>query len=222
MRFAFSLTLTITMIGLWGPSANAQLGQLNAGGGGGQQNPGAGQAAGAAAAGGGTTEGPGGVTQDGPGTSEAQDGGIAGGNRSEVFVGGNNAEGFVGGGLETLFNINRQFQAIAAQSDVPKGTTAQGSGAPRRMPVSFKVAFDYPQGMNTQLAAANTAVTLTKVVALRPELKAVIVAVDDAGTATLTGSASDPAAARLAANLVRLSPGVRRVENRILVPLQQP
>ncbi|GAB5439753.1 MAG: hypothetical protein Fues2KO_01020 [Fuerstiella sp.] len=221
MRRLRSITLTIVVSVFLSSAADAQLQQLNAGGGGGQQNAGAGQAPGTAAAGGGTTDGPGGVTADGPGSSEAQDGGIAGGNISEVFIGGNNNEGFVGGGLETLFNINRQFQAITSQSTVPKGTTAESSGSPRRMPVAFKVAFDYPKQLATARAATTTAVSLTKVVVVRPELQSVVVSVDDAGTATLTGTAADGAAARLAANLVRLSPGVRRVDNQILVPLER-
>ncbi len=199
-------------------SAFAQVGQLNGGGG---ANAGAGQGAGAAATGGGTTDGPGGVTADGPGTSAAQDGGVAGGNQTEVFVGGaGNAGGFVGGaGLQNQNNSNRQFRGITTEN-VPAGTTRQQTGTPRRVPVSFRVAFDYPQDRRASLLGDSSTTPMQRITVTRPELNGIAVAIDSKGVATLTGQAPNAAAARLAANLLRLQPGVRKVDNRITVPVQ--
>lgn len=224
MRKTVFLQIIATGIILSSASAFAQLGQLNGGNAGGagniQTNDGAGNAPGSAASGGGTTDGPGGVTTEGPGSSAAQDGGIAGGNRTEVFVGGNNAGGFVGGGLvESAFNSNRLFRAIA-ESQLTTGTSAETSGTPRRVPVSLKVAFNYPKASGTDLLQGNVAAPIVQISQVRPELRDIALTVDPAGIATLSGTAPTPAAARLAANLVRLQPGIRKVDNQIQVAVR--
>ena len=218
MRRSNSITLATTLVlSLAASSAFAQIGQLNTGGG--QANASGGPGAAATAAGGGTTEGPGGVTTDGAGASAAQDGGVAGSNLSEIFIGGNNGGAFVGGGgLQNLINSNRQFRGITS-SNVPTGTSRQGSGSQRRVPVAFRIGFASPKtSSNTTLWGNGSA--LKQVAVSHPQLRSVSLKISDKGIATLTGQALTPAAARLAANLVRLRPGVRKVENRIVVAAQ--
>ena len=196
----------------------AQLNQLNdgnAGQGNIQSNDGAGSGPGSTAgSNAGTTEELGGVTTEGFGSSAAQDGGIAGGNQTEVFVGGNNSGGFVGGGLLEAFNSNRLFRAIT-DSQIPMGTTAE-SGTQRRVPVSLKVAFSYPKSDGTTLLMP-AASPITQISLYKPELREVRLNIDGNGVAVLSGNAPTPAASRLAANLIRLRPGVRKIDNRIQV-----
>ncbi|MEQ9411627.1 MAG: BON domain-containing protein [Fuerstiella sp.] len=200
-------------------SAFAQLNQLGGGNAGGQTNPGAGQAAGAAATGGGTTDGPGGVTTSGPGSSAAQDGGIAGGNRAQGFVGGNNAAGFVGGGGNAQNNSNRQFRALNT-TNVPTGGPTQASGTPRQVPVSLRIAFAYPSGAASTQLAGPAGPVMQQVLVAKPELRAVAVNIGPGGVAVLTGQVPDAATARLATNLVRMQPGVRQLQDRLLIAPQ--
>lgn len=193
-------------------SSFAQQGQI-----GGGQAAGGGQSATAAALGGGaaqgTTEGIGGVTTQGAPTGDTT-GGTAGSNTAEVFVGGNNSGGFVGGGVATQRNNNRQFRGIT-NTNVPTGGGTQTSGTPRRIPVSLRVSFDYPAPNATTGLVGPTGPPIYRVSTIRPELRNVQVVVSPAGVATLTGSVPNDQSRRLAANLVRLRPGVRRVENQI-------
>jgi hypothetical protein len=136
---------------------------------------------------------------------------------AEQFVGGNSAGGFVGGGLTTQLTNNRQFRALL-NADVPAGgSSTQATGTPRRIATSLKIAFDYPvSDAQTQLIESSGP-AIQRVAFVRPELQSVIVGVDPAGVAMLTGSVPDAATRRLATNLVRLRPGVRRVRNEILI-----
>ena len=52
---------------------------------------------------------------------------------------------------------------------------------------------------------------------VRPEFRQVGVTVETNGVATLTGIVPDAETRRLAANLVRMRPGVRTVDNQIAV-----
>ncbi|MEZ6128324.1 MAG: BON domain-containing protein [Planctomycetaceae bacterium] len=206
-------------------TAFAQLGQLgggtNATGGGGAGGAtgsataaalGAGQATG-------TTQGLGGITTQGtPGGD--QTGGTAGGNIAEAFVGGNNSGAFVGGGIQTQQNSNRQFRAVTT-TDVPTGGNTQGSGTPRRVPVSLKIGFAYPQPQATSLFAGSAVNVVQNVALRRPELRNVTVNMAAGGVATLTGFAPDADSRRLAGNLLRLNPGVRQVDNRLLISAEQ-
>ncbi len=190
----------------------AQQGQI---GGGGNAGGAASATAAALGAGGatGTTEGIGGITTQGAPTGDAT-GGTAGSNTAEVFVGGNNSGGFVGGGVGTQRNNNRQFRGITS-ANVPTGGGSQTSGDPRRIPVSLRIAFRFPRPDANTLLIGGSRPPLQRVSAMRPELRNVQVSISPTGVATLTGNAPDANSARLAANLVRLRPGVRRVENQL-------
>lgn len=163
----------------------------------------------------GTTEGIGGVTTQGAPTGDTT-GGTAGSNTAETFVGGNNTGSFVGGGVSTQRNNNRQFQAIT-NTDVPTGGGGQGTGTPRRIPVSLRIAFDYPQQRTRTSIVSATAPVFSRIAQTRPELRFVSVNVAADGVATLTGYTPDAGSRLLAANLVRLQPGVRRVENQLSI-----
>jgi hypothetical protein len=195
-------------------SSFAQQGQIVGGG-----NAGGAASATAAALGAGgatgTTEGIGGITTDGVPSGDTA-GGTAGSNTAEVFVGGNNTGGFVGGGVGTQRNNNRQFQAIT-NNNVPTGGGGQTSGSPRRIPVSLRIAFPYPrQQQRTSLVSAPGPV-LNHIAQTRPELRNINVSLTANGIATLTGYAPNADTRSLAANLVRLQPGVRRVENQLSI-----
>ena len=191
--------------------AVAQQGQIGGGG----NTGGAASATGAALGAGttGTTEGIGGVTTQGAPTGDAT-GGTAGSNTAEVFVGGNNSGGFVGGGVATQRNNNRQFQGIT-NATVPTGGGAQASGDPRRIPVSLRISFAYPRPDASTLLIGAAGPAIQRVSLTRPELRNVQVSISATGVATLTGKVPDANSARLAANLVRLRPGVRRIESQL-------
>ncbi len=193
----------------------AQQGQI--GGGGGNAGGAASATAAALGAGGGTgtTEGIGGITTQGAPSGDAT-GGTAGSNTAEAFVGGNNTGGFVGGGVATQRNNNRQFQSIT-NTNVPTGGGGQGSGTPRRIPVSLRIAFDYPQQRTTTSMVLPPGPVLNRIAQTRPEFRHVSVSVAGNGIATLTGYTPDASSRMLAANLVRLQPGVRRVDNQLLI-----
>ncbi|APZ95164.1 BON domain-containing protein [Fuerstiella marisgermanici] len=215
----FAVVAATLAFSLLTPLASAQVGQLNGGGaaaGGGNAATGGGGAAGGGADAGGTTDGPGGVTTTGPGGRASQDGAVAGGNIADTFIGGNNAGGFVGGGIQTQNTSNRQFRAIT-NTDVPTGGQAQSTGTPRQVRVALRLAFAYPASRGTNLLMGRSRPPIQRVATVRPELRSVAVSVDAQGTAVLTGQAPNTDAARLAANLVRLRPGVRKVDNQILV-----
>ena len=70
--------------------------------------------------------------------------------------------------------------------------------------------------MTGRLADANVA-SLTRFTPSRPELAGIDVEMSSGGVAILTGSATTLETSRLAANLIRLQPGVRKVKNQIVV-----
>jgi hypothetical protein len=213
------LHLTFLAVVLFSAEAMAQLGQI----GGGQTATGGGQAAAgggnagqgsAVAGGGGTTEGIGGRTTQGL-EAGGQDGGAAGGNTRETFIGSNNTGNFVGGAVATDSNANRLFRALA-EASVPTGGNQQ-TGTPRRVPTSLRIAFSYPASTGGSSLAPNSGFAINRVALQRPEFQSVSVSVSSVGVAVLNGAVNNAATRRLAANLIRLRPGVRKVENRILI-----
>lgn len=192
-------------------TATAQLGQLNGGGAGGAGTTGA--------AAGGTTQPAGGLTTQGPAGANGNAGGVT----EESFIGGfDAANAFVGGGLETQRNNARQFQAIT-QNGVPIGGSATNSGTPRQIPVSLKIGFAFPAADGQTQLIERAGVPFQRVAASRPEFRTVQVNVVK-GIAVLIGQVPTESSRRLAANLVRLRPGVKTIDNRILIaqPAQKP
>ena len=141
-------------------------------------------------------------------------------NPAESFIGSNATQGFVGGASQAanLQRSNRQFQAI--QNEQLQQSTSQQTGTPREIRTTLRVGFAFPTASQSQLtgrlANANIA-SLNRFTANRPELAGIGVAMSSSGVVILTGSAATVETSRLAANLMRLQPGVRKVENQIVV-----
>lgn len=214
MRKRLPISLA-TFLFLAGSTAFGQLNQLNGGGanaaaGGGQTGENAG----------GTTQAAGGVTGQAPGAAANE--AIAGANAAQAFIGGPNTDGnFVGGGLETLFNqANRNFRAIT-QGQTPEGGTRNTSGTPRQVPVSLRIGFSVPTQPGANVLASPGGQAIQRIAGLKPELRNVTVTVNELGVATISGSTPDQASKQLALNIVRLRPGVRRINNKLLVSADQ-
>lgn len=167
-----------------------------------------------------TTEGLGGLTTEGLDSNgtDSDSGGLPGANSAQGFVGASETERFVGGSRESITNsaVNRFFREIAG-GEVPTGGTQDSSVGPRRVPMRLRLGFKAPSPQAATALAGVGGISLQKFLKARPGLSAVKVSMDDAGIATLAGTVSESAAKRLAANLIRLQPGVRQVVNRIEV-----
>ena len=218
MRLNLSFIFMLTAFGCFATTASAQVGQLNGGATGG--GTAGGGATGGGATGGGTTGGgatPGGTTQGLGGlTTQGPPGAATVNNAATGFVGGvdpNNA--FVGAAQQTQRNNSRQFQSIT-QNGVPTGRAQTNSGTPRQIPVSLKVGFAVPTANAATQLIPHTGTAFRQVAVSKPELRGVQVNVAN-GVAVLIGQAPTASSRRLAANLVRLRPGVKRVDNRILI-----
>ncbi|MFN8709697.1 MAG: BON domain-containing protein [Planctomyces sp.] len=142
---------------------------------------------------------------------------------AQTFVGGNQNGNFVGGAREatTGTNMNRQFRGITDNTQPQQ--TQQQTGAPRQRPFAMRIGFPFPPVL-TEAAQLNeiNAASMTPFTSNRPELSSVNVVVSSDGSATLSGNVPDADARRLAANLVRLQPGVRRIRNEIAVTAPAP
>ncbi len=138
---------------------------------------------------------------------------------TQNFIGGNATENFVGGSRQATNQqgTNRQFQAFQnTQQGMNQGTSA--TGTPRQVKTALRIGFSFPNATaaqsSGQLANANQ-VNLSRYVTSRPEFTGISVNMTSEGVAVLTGAADSMESSRLAANLMRLQPGVRRVDNQI-------
>lgn len=163
-----------------------------------------------------TTEGIQGETTEGIAQSSSDTGGVAGSNIPQEFVGAPSSDEFVGSQREATrdTSVERFFRAITGQ-EVPTGGTQDSSGEPRRVPVSLKLGFKKPAAQELTALAGETPISFLPYLEARPELGRVAARMDDAGLVTLTGSVPDASTRRLAANLLRFQPGVRRVQNQL-------
>ena len=144
-------------------------------------------------------------------------------NAASTFIGSNATQGFVGGATSAANQqqgMNRQFQEIQ-NNQTQQGTSTQ-AGTPREIRTTMRIGFVFPTATQSQisgrLANANVA-SLARFTSSRPELAGISVELNSAGVAVLTGLASNTETRRLAANLMRIQPGVRKVENQIVVPV---
>ena len=143
------------------------------------------------------------------------------GNAAQAFVGGNATETFIGGARQSTNQqgMNRQFAQFQA-SQALTNTQSQQTGTPRSIRTVMNIGFKFPTASLSQqsgrLAAANS-LDLSRFSASHPELAGVSVEMNSLGIAVLKGSLPTTEAGRLAANLIRIQPGVRKVENQIAV-----
>ena len=137
------------------------------------------------------------------------------------FVGANATQTFVGGAREATSqqNTNRQFQQFM-QEAIASSSQSQQSGTPREIRTTMRIGFSFPTASAAQqsgrLANAN-ALTFTRFTSTRPEFSGINVSLANDGTAVLTGFSPSTETSRLAANLIRLQPGVRNVKNEVAV-----
>jgi hypothetical protein len=142
-------------------------------------------------------------------------------NAATGFVGGNASQAFVGGAREATNQQanNRQFGAFQNTQNTSNTQSSQ-SGTPRSIRTAMRIAFAAPSGtfaQQTGTLAYSNSVQLTQFSTNRPELSGINVELTADGVAVLTGTSPSTDTSRLAANLVRLQPGVRRVNNQIAV-----
>ena len=142
-------------------------------------------------------------------------------NAATGFVGGNASQAFVGGAREATNQqaTNRQFGAFQNTQNT-SNTQSNQSGTPRSIRTTIRIAFAAPSGtfaQQTGVLATSNSVQLTQFSTNRPELSGVNVDLTADGVAVLTGTSPSTDTSRLAANLVRLQPGVRKVNNQIAV-----
>ena len=142
--------------------------------------------------------------------------GPAGGNATGEFVGSSGFEGFVGSAREPTTNsaLSRLFREIT-EEDVTTGGTQESSGDPRRVPVTLRLGFAPPLPQNAAATPGPSRISLDRFHAIRPDLSDVRISVADSGVATLAGLVSKPSSSRLASNLIRLRPGIKRIRNQI-------
>ncbi len=168
----------------------------------------------------GSTSGTTGTNAAGTGSTSTTGANGTGTTAAQSFIGGNATQSFVGGGLQaTQQATNRQFQAIQSTNS-QSGSQSQTTGTPREVRTTISIGFSFPTATTAQstgrLSSANE-VSLSRFAGLRPEFSGISVAMTSQGIAVLTGSTVSTESKRLAANLMRLQPGVRRVDNQVAV-----
>ncbi|MEP3478756.1 MAG: BON domain-containing protein [Fuerstiella sp.] len=210
MRLNISRLFVLAALCCFASTASAQVGQLNGGATGGTTGGGTTGAGTTGGQAGGTTQGLQGLTTQGPA-------GAAGATTTTPgFVGGADpSAAFVGGGQQTDRNNSRQFRAVT-QNGVPVGGTQTNTGTPRQVPVSLKIGFAVPTASAAVQLMPRSGVPFQQVAANRIELRQVKINVVK-GVAVLVGQVPTESSRRLAANLVRLRPGIKTIDNRILI-----
>ena len=141
-------------------------------------------------------------------------------NATDTFIGSTATTGFVGGASQAGNQqaTNRQFQAL--QNNQSQQSMTQQSGTAREIRTTLRVGFAFPSASQAQINGSLTnpnIASLRRFSPIRPELAGIEVALNSEGIAVLTGSAPSVETRRLAANLMRLQPGIRKVENQIVV-----
>lgn len=146
------------------------------------------------------------------------------------FIGGRNAQTFVGGNQRTgqqnlnqqqqqnqFGNRNRNRQNQGMDPNDPNGFNQQGQDQDSRRSIrpQQKVSFDVPkipyEELNTTLNSRFERVTR------QPALRGVTVDLDADGVVVLRGEVATPSQKQLAANMVRLEPGVKKVRNELTI-----
>ncbi len=185
----------------------------------------AGQSATGSSSTGSSSTGQGGVTGSGLSETTSFAGVVPGestatSNATDTFIGSTATTGFVGGASQAGNQqaTNRQFQAL--QNNQSQQSMTQQSGTAREIRTTLRVGFAFPSASQAQINGSLTnpnIASLRRFSPIRPELAGIEVALNSEGIAVLTGSAPSVETRRLAANLMRLQPGIRKVENQIVV-----
>ena len=153
------------------------------------------------------------------------------GNNQNGFIGGRNQQqGFVGGNQRTgQQQNNRQQQQNNRQGGFgqndPNNMNGQGQqnqDQRRAIRPSFKVAFDQP--LKPAADIRSTLQPRFDSLSQTPSLRGVAYELDAEGVVVLRGTVETPAQKRLAENVVKLEPGVKKVRNELTLngPSEKP
>ena len=161
--------------------------------------------------------GAGGGTQFGTTNLNAADGTLSQTVGQNAFVG-QGQTGFVGNRQAGTSNAAAQSQPQfgALNRNTTRPTQQQTNTQKRQVRPQFRIGFAMPARppLQTQNLLAQRVVNLSNTRNIAP---GVSVQIDEAGTVTLTGTATSADQARLMEAYVRLEPGVRNVNNLVIV-----
>jgi len=141
---------------------------------------------------------------------------------AQSFIGSNATQNFVGATRQTTNQqgTNRQFGQFQNTQTNTGRTTQTTTGTPREVRTTLRVGFSSPQPTNAAQIGAiapQNLTSLTRYIEQRPDLSGIEVNLNSEGTATLTGFTTSVETSRLASNLIRFQPGVRRVDNQVRI-----
>ena len=144
-----------------------------------------------------------------------QNGFIGGRNQQQQFIGGNPAGQNARQQQNQFGNQGRQSRQ---NQDDNNGQNQQNQNNNQRRAVrpQQKVAFEVPRRTETDIRS--TLLSKFEGQNQNPALRGVAFEMDSEGIVTLRGEVETTAARQLAANVVRLEPGVRKVVNELTVP----
>lgn len=147
-----------------------------------------------------------------------QNGFLGGRNNSQTFLGANQRNTQQNAQQQNQFsNRNRGRQNQMDPNDL-NGLNQQGQSnqdSRRSIRPQQKVAFEVPERSAVELSG--TLRSRFDGVTRQPALRGVTVDLDADGVVVLKGEVATPAQKQLAANIVRLEPGVRKVRNELIV-----
>ena len=143
-----------------------------------------------------------------------QNGFIGGRNQQQQFIGGNQRTGQ----QQTNQMGNRGQSGRMNLDDVNAANQQNQPSQNQRRAIrpQQKIAFEVPRRTETEIRS--TLQTRFDGLSQQPALRDVTFELDGKGVATLRGSVETESAKQLAANFVRLEPGVRKVVNELTVP----
>jgi hypothetical protein len=129
-------------------------------------------------------------------------------------TGGQNAGGRNRGG-----GGNRQLDP--AMLNQMNGGQGGGTGQQPMIRPRLKTGFSYPAA-NVAEVVTSTKIRFDKLTTRHPQLSQVELAQGENGTVILTGQVDSEAVAKLAERLIRLEPGVRKIQNDLAFPPPSP
>jgi hypothetical protein len=153
------------------------------------------------------------------------------GSLSQQAIG--NTTGFVGANTQGTFVGNRMagqgglggngptFSALGGSDFNPDSFNQSGSGggqsSTRQVRPRYRLGFDFARAPAAEIST-RIDVQLSRLTESNPQFAGVQIVINDQGIAELRGAAPTEDASRLIENIVRLEPGVRDVDNQLVVP----
>jgi hypothetical protein len=176
--------------------------------------------------------------QGGAGSGQNRNTGLTGQNQNNGFLGVNNNPGnFIGrnnqgqngnqngqtGNLGRGNQGGNRRQLDSGLMNAINGNNQQGGGQSQQPVIRprQKVAFEYPQP-KLEVIVATTQTRLQKLAVRYPHLSDVKLVQESDGTVVLSGSSPSEADAKVAENMLRFEPGVRKIRNELTFPPPKP